>query len=68
MELTEAKLEGLEYDAQAIEDVEEAEEEEEVHDRSKPMAYNDMQKLRDVLFDQLKYISATWPARKIADV
>jgi hypothetical protein len=56
LDLTEAKLNGLDPKAEAVEVKQEAEEVEEEHDRSKLMAYQDMQKLRDVLFDQLKYV------------
>jgi hypothetical protein len=54
--LTEAKLEGLDLEADAVEIKEDEEEIEEPHDRSQSMAYQDMQKLRDMLFDQLKYV------------
>jgi hypothetical protein len=54
LDLTEAKLEGLNLDDDAVKPKEELEEVEEEHDRSKLMTYDDMQKLRDVLFDQLK--------------
>lgn len=56
LDFTEAKLEGLELRAEAVEVKDEPEEVEEVHDRSQLMAYQDMQKLRDMLFDQLKYV------------
>ena len=54
--MTEAKLEGLDLEADAVEIKEDEEEIEEPHDRSQLMAYQDMQKLRDMLFDQLKYV------------
>jgi len=54
LDLTEAKLEGLDLRAEAIDVKEEEQDEEEPHDRSQLMTYHDMQKLRDVLFDQLK--------------
>jgi hypothetical protein len=58
IDLTESKLEGLDPAAPAIEakESEEEDEEEEPHDRSQLMIYHDMQKLRDALFDQLKYV------------
>lgn len=54
--MTEAKLEKLDLEAEAVEVKEDEEEVEEPHDRSQLMAYQDMQKLRDILFDQLKYV------------
>lgn len=55
IDLKESKLAGLAPDAPAIEVKETPEEEEEdTHDRSQLMTYQEMQKLRDVLFDQLK--------------
>ena len=54
--MTEAKLEGLDLEADAVEVKEDEDEVEEPHDRSQLMAYQDMQKLRDMLFDQLKYV------------
>jgi hypothetical protein len=54
--MTEAKLEKLDLEAEAVEVKEDEEEIEEPHDRSQLMAYQDMQKLRDMLFDQLKYV------------
>ena len=56
LDLTEAKLEGLDLKAEAVEVKEDEEEIEELHDRSQLMAYQDMQKLRDMLFDQLKCV------------
>jgi hypothetical protein len=54
--MTEAKLEKLDLEAEAVEVKEDEEEVEEPHDRSQLMAYQDLQKLRDILFDQLKYV------------
>lgn len=54
LDLTEARIAGLDPEARAVEEAGEAEEDEEEFDRSKPMAYQDMQKVRDELCDQLK--------------
>jgi hypothetical protein len=63
--MTEAKLEKLDLEAEAVEVKEDEEEVEEPHDRSQLMAYQDMQKLRDMLFDQLKYVYTAWDVSRL---
>lgn len=56
LEVTEAKLSQLDPAGRAVEEQEEHEMEDEEVDRSKPMPYHEMQRLREGLADQLKWV------------
>lgn len=70
LDLDESAMGDLDPAALAVDEQDGEQEEEEAEvDRSKPMPYNDMQRLRDELFDQLKYVClcASEPLRSGTD-